>query len=305
MRVTLVGENDVERQRALHGYVDAFVAEHTDMGLERLDGEEVTYERMVEAVQSLPFLASKKLVVLRVPSKNKEFIEKFEEFIEAVAETNDVLIVEAKLDKRLMYYKQLKKLTEFRDFAVLDAHGVVRYVGEYARSQGGSISQADARYLVERVGIHQLQLQHELDKLLAYSDTVTRASIDLLTDHAPQSKVFALLDAAFAGDATRTMELYKEQRTQQVEPQQIIAMLAWQLHILALAKTAGNQTSDEAARTAKINPFGMQKSMQLARRMTYDKLVTLVRELRELDMQTKSGASAEEAVQFYLLQLSS
>jgi DNA polymerase-3 subunit delta len=302
--VTLAGENDVERQRALRDYVDTFVAEHTDMGLERLDGEEASYERMVEAVQGLPFLASKKLVVLRAPGKNKDFTEQFEAFIEAIAETNDVLIVEPKLDKRLTYYKQLKKLTEFRDFAVLDAHNLVRYVGEYTRSQGGNISQADARHLVERVGVHQLQVQHELDKLINYSQNITRASIDLLTDHAPQSKIFELLDAAFAGNMVRTTQLYKEQRAQQVEPQQIIAMLAWQLHILALAKTAGNRTSDEAARAAKVSPFSMQKSLQLARRLSYEKLVSLVRELRELDAQTKSGASAEEAVQFYLLQLS-
>jgi hypothetical protein len=64
-----------------------------------------------------------------LPVRIKSFTERFEGFLGEVAETNDVLIVESKLDKRLSYYKQLKKLTEFRVFSVLDAHGVVRFAG--------------------------------------------------------------------------------------------------------------------------------------------------------------------------------
>jgi hypothetical protein len=51
--ITLTGENDVLRQEALRQITAEFLAEHGDMGLERLDGEEVSYERMHEAVQSL------------------------------------------------------------------------------------------------------------------------------------------------------------------------------------------------------------------------------------------------------------
>ena len=50
------------------------------MGLQRIDGEEVEYDAIREALESLPFLASKKLVVLRAPSANKEFVEKVETF---------------------------------------------------------------------------------------------------------------------------------------------------------------------------------------------------------------------------------
>lgn len=292
------------RQGELRQLVEAFVTAHSDMGLERLDGEEVSYERMVEAVQSLPFLASRKLVVLRAPGKNKDFTENFEKFIDEVADTNDVLIVESKLDKRLSYYKQLKKLTEFREFRMLDAHGVVRFASEYVKGEGGVLSAADARYLVERVGANQLLVQHEIDKLLAYDTQVSRANIDMLTDASPQSTIFELLDSAFAGNTQRAMKLYKEQRTLGEEPQKIIAMLAWQLHILAVVKTAGERPTDAVAREAKLSPFVVQKSAGLARRLTLARLKELVTELRVLDQRTKTdGTLPDEAVQYYLLSL--
>ena len=295
------------RQQALRQLVDSFVAEHSDMGLERLDGEEADYTRMLGAAQSLPFLAARKLLVLRAPGANKEFAEKLATFAAEVAETNDVVLVEPKLDKRLSYYKQLKKLTDFREFAVLDAAGLARYLAGYAAQHGGSLSTADARLLIDRVGLNQLTLQHELDKLLAYDPKVTRASIELLTERTPQSSIFELLDAAFAGDAKRAMQLYDEQRSLRVEPQQIIAMLVWQLHILAIAKTAGaSRSADTIAKEAKLSPFTVRKSQSLARRITVQQLKQLISDLRVFDVRLKSqGLNADEVVRYYLLQLAS
>lgn len=305
MITTLTGENDVLRQEALRQIMAEYVAEHTDIGLERLDGEEVDYARMHEAAQSLPFLASRKLVVLRSPSTNKEFAEHFEQFVADVPETNDVVLVEPKLDKRLSYYKQLKKMTDFQEFTALDDNGLIRYLVEYAKRQGGSISAGDARLLVDRVGVNQLVLQHEIDKLLAFDPKVARASIELLTERTPQSSIFELLDAAFAGDTRRAMQLYGEQRDLRVEPQQIMAMLVWQLHILAIAKAAGTRRTESVAKEAKLSPYTVRKSVELARRITAPRLKQLISELRGFDVRLKSEPmSADEVVRYYLLNLS-
>lgn len=289
-----------EARRAVAG----FEKEYGDMAVERLDGEEATYERMAEAAQSLPFLATRKLVVLRAPGANKEFAEKFEAFITGVSETNDVIIVEPKLDKRLSYYKQLKKLTDFKEFAVLDANGLARFAADYAKEQGGSLSSSDARLLVERTGTNQLGLQQELDKLLAFSASITRESIENLTEKTPQSSMFELLDAAFAGDAKRTMRLYDEQRALKVEPQQVIAMLSWQLYILAVVKTAKGRSAEDIAREARLNPFVVRKTLALVRGISLVRLKELITSLREFDVRTKTeGIIADEAVRYYLLQL--
>jgi hypothetical protein len=72
--MTLTGENDVARQADLRRLVASFVAEHTDMGLGETGRRRgFLTNAWSRAVQSLPFLASRKLVVLRAPSKNKEF----------------------------------------------------------------------------------------------------------------------------------------------------------------------------------------------------------------------------------------
>lgn len=284
--------------------VTAFVQNHDEMGLERLDGEESEYDRIQEALTSLPFLADKKLIVLRNGSLNKKFTEQAQALLEQVPETTDVILVEPKLDKRSAYYKYLKKATDFSESNELDANGLGRWLVERAASGGGSLSMSDAHFLVDRVGAVQQLLANELDKLLLYEPNITRQAIELLTEPAPQSTIFELLEAAFAGNGKRTMALYEEQRALKVEPQQIIAMLAWQLHMVALAKAAGKRTPDQAAKEAKVSPFVFKKSAGIARKLDNGEVRQLIASLLTIDTRLKrESIDADEAVQQYLLRI--
>lgn len=304
MVLVLTGENSFMLQAELRRVVDGFVTEHTDVALEQLDGEEVAFDRMREALQSLPFLASKKLVVLRSASANKEFIESSEALLEDLSETTDVVIVEPKLDKRTAYYKYLKKQTEFHEYQELDVPGLAGWLVTFAAELGGTLQRKDAVYLVERVGANQQLLSNDLRKLVDYSPNVTRQTIDLLTDKTPQSTIFELLDAALAGKSKQALELYKEQRAMKVEPQQILALLGWQLHVLALVKTAGERDAADIAREAKINPYVVRKSQGIARRMTLAQVKKLVHDTLTLDIRLKSESiDADEAFQNLILTL--
>jgi DNA polymerase-3 subunit delta len=304
MNTTLTGENAFALGHELRKLVDAFVAEHGDLALERLDGEEVDFGRLREAATGLPFLASKKLVLLRTPGKNKQFLEGFEQLFGEVPETNDIIIVEPKLDKRLAYFKFLKKNTDFKEFPELDLNGLAKWLVDAAKEINGTISLSDARYLAERVGQNQQLLSNELEKLVLYNPKVTRQTIDLLTDPAPQSTVFELLEAAFAGNARKTLQLYGEQRALKVEPQQIVAMLAWQLHVLAVLKAAGDRPADQIAKDAKLNPFVARKSQGIARKLTPTELKKLISDLLEIDAASKrTSIDVDEALQNYLIQL--
>ena len=304
MIVTVTGPNDLLRRDELVALTSAFEAEFGDMAIERFDGEETTAERMRESIQSMPFLSPKKLVVLREPGKQKAFAEAITDILQDAGDTTDLIIYEPKLDKRGSYYKTLKKATDFREFSDLDMRGLATWAVDYAKHQGGSLSNSDATFLVNRVGPNQQMLRSELQKLLAYDAAINKESIELLTEPLPQSTVFELLDAAFAGKTQYAFELYQEQRALKVEPQAIIAMLAWQLHVLAVVKAAGTRSPDHIAKEAKLNPFVIRKSQAVTRRLSLSQIKTLIADLLTLDLQLKRSAlDADEALQFYLLKL--
>lgn len=305
MITTITGVNDFLRTTELEALIGQFVAKHGEIGLERLDGEEASYQRMYDAITGLSFLSPQKLIVLRSPSANKTFSENAEQLLRDIPETTDVILVEPTLDKRTNYYKFLKAATDFREFGELDANGLATWAVAYVKTEQGSLSLSEARFLVERVGTNQQLLKSELDKLLLYDPELSRQNIERMTEATPQSTIFELLEAAFAGNTKKAVTLYAEQRALKVEPQQIVAMLAWQLHVLAVVKTAGERTPDEIAREAKLNPFVVRKSSAIARTLTLAEIKKLIHNALLLDIRLKSESiDADDALQLYLLSLS-
>lgn len=305
MIITLTGSNDYMLGRALAELRQDFIKEHTDMGLETYNGEDIDPKQLPAILQALPFLVAKRCIILRQPSAQKTVQETLEQNLDNLPDTTELIIVEPTLDKRTSYYKALQKQTDFREFKELDEHGLSRWLVDQAVSENATLSQSDAHYLVQRVGTNQLLLANELKKLASYKPAVTRQTIDLLTEPAPQSSIFDLLDAALAGNQKKTLQLYHEQRQQKVEPLAIMGMLAWQLHILALVKTAGSRSQADIAREAKVSPYVLSKTAGIAQKHSLTNIKSWVHEGSQLDIRLKrQPIDADEAMITYLLSFS-
>jgi DNA polymerase-3 subunit delta len=306
MIITLTGSNDYELTQALRQLRERFVAEYTDMGLEAYDGQDIDPKLIPGILQALPFLVAKRMIIFRQPSTQKAVQDMLEQFLGQVSDTTELIIVEPKLDKRTSYYKTLQKQTDFREYKALDERQLAQWLAQEVKANSGALSLADATYLVQRVGPNQMLLANEIQKLLDYQSQITRASINELTEPTPQSSVFDLLDAALAGNQKKTVQLYHEQRQQKVEPLAIMGMLAWQLHILALVKTAGDRNAGAIASQAKVSPYVVGKTQSAVRRCSLEQVKTWVHQAAKLDVQLKSRPiDADEAVINYLLSLSS
>jgi len=245
------------------------------------------------------------MIIFRQPSAQKIVQEALEQLLDSVTDTTDLVIVEPKVDKRTSYYKALQKKTDFREFKELDERQLAQWLVNQAKLDHGNLSSADALYLVRRVGANQLLLANEVQKLLSFQSDITRQTIDELTEPTPQSSVFDLLDAALNGNRQKTVELYHEQRQQKVEPLAIMGMLAWQLHILALVKAAGERSAGAIASEGKVNPYVVSKTQQVARNCSLGQVKRWVQNAARLDVRLKSQPiDADEAVINYLLQLS-
>lgn len=304
MIITLAGNNRFLLKQAIDEKTQAFIDKQGDLGLERVDAEEASFERVKESLLGLPFLADKKLVVVSRIETNKQLLENLEHIIDTIPEMTDVILVISKLDKRAKYYKYLQKNTEFIEYGDQDEQALARWLVERANNEGGKLSREDALYLINRLGTNHAILQQELDKLMLFSPDVTRTMIDEQTEAQPQSTVFELLDAAFAGNHKKAMKLYDEQRKLRVEPLAILGMVAWQLHILALVATAKDKQPGDIAKEAKVHPFVVNKSRGLLKNLSYSHLKQLINRALELDIRLKSQAiEADDALRHFLLSI--
>lgn len=302
--ITLTGDNDFARHAALQTLTQQFIEAEGDLAVERISADDTEFVRIEEALTSLPFLSNKKMVVLSSPAASKPLAEHIDQLLAGLPETTELIMYEPKFDRRSSLYKVLKKLTDFREFAALDHAALSRWVVEAAAARSSKISSSDARYLVDRVGMNQQLLENEIEKLSLSGPEIDRATIDDLTEASPQSTIFQLLDAAFAGQSARAMQLYDEQRQMRVEPQQVVAMFTWQLLAMAIVKTGGSRPAAEIARASKLNPYVVGKMQTLVRGLTRDRLVQLIDELLSIDRRSKRQAiDLDEALRYFVLQL--
>jgi DNA polymerase-3 subunit delta len=304
MTTTITGSNFYLMRRRLGELTEKFVKQHGELALERIDAETAEPSTILEAIQSLPFLANRKLVLLRGLGANKTASGQIEQFIDAAGDSCDVIFYELLPDKRTSYFKVLKSKTQLEEFDELDQRGLAAWLAEQAKKQGGQLSLGDANYLVERVGASQELLASELEKLLIYDAEISRESIDLLTVKTPQSKVFDLLDAAFGGNKKRALELYAEQRAQKVEPQFIMGMIAWQLELIALAHLGRGKTAIQIAKDAGVSPYPVQKAQRLADKLDRQKLTEMINTAAEFDYKSKTVTfDLDEALKTYIVTL--
>jgi DNA polymerase-3 subunit delta len=304
MVIALVGNNSFSLRSRLNELVGTFVNKHGELALEKIDAEEVDVQVILDALQNLPFLATKKMVVVRGLAANKLDTEKIEQIIAAAGDDTDLILYEPVIDKRTAYFKTLKSKTQLEEFNELDAHGLARWLVEEAKKRGGELSTVDASYLVDRVGTNQALISNELDKLITYKSKISRESIDLLTDALPQSKVFDLLDAAFSGKKAVALELYEQQRALKVEPQAILAMVAWQLQLLALTKYADGKSTATIAKDVGMNPYPISKAANLAHKLDDEKFNNMVDFAFEIDLKSKTTSlDLDEALKTYIISL--
>ncbi|HEY1644919.1 MAG TPA: DNA polymerase III subunit delta [Candidatus Saccharimonadales bacterium] len=286
MVITLTGDNqyliDAEISKLKIG-LDA-----DGLSVTKINAQEVSLEDLKMELSSYSLFSEQRLIILYVPSKVKGFDEYIEEASSNLADQTTVVIVEPTLDKRKTYYKYLQAKTDFRQFAQLSGAALTKWAEDYVKELGGSISPGDTAYLIDRVGDDQLLLSQEITKLILYSEDINRTTIDLLTEQSASSTIFELLDAAFSLNSKKALNIYTEQRLQKVEPEQILAMISWQLNTLALYMTSKNLSSSQITSGSGLSPYTLSKARQIAAKLVFSDLKRLVGDLSSLDLRSKT-----------------
>lgn len=298
MATVLTGKNTHLLQQYLNSEIDAFVDASGD-SIERFDVSEMSsIDDIIDSVRSISFLEPRKLVIVRNFGQSKDLMEKIDQLIDTTADTTELLLVDQKLDKRTSSFKVLKKISDVKEFKQLESYDLEKWLVNEAGEAGGTLSQTDSRYMVERVGQDQQLLKSELDKLLTNSTEITRDSITKLVDATPQSQVFSLLDALFKGKADTAWELFLDQRAQGEEPHKILAMITWQLQQLTMAVYVPGGSKSRLVE-AGVSSYSAQKSLDMAKYIDKATIKSMIKELADIDALSKTNADIESALAVY------
>lgn len=299
-----VGNNWFGIKSALDKEVSEFLKKHDGINIEKIYCPETDFNSVKSALFSVSLFSEDKLVILDKLSFHKQVTDDVKCFLDAVPESTRLIIVESDIDKRSSYYKTLKKHPNFEEYSQLDENGLVKWVIEFVNSKSGKISSVDARYLVSRVGLDQINLENELTKLLQYNQNIDKNSIDINTDEIPTSTIFSLVDTAFSGNLEKAMRFYDEQRAMKVEPQAIFGMLVWQMHVVAVVACASNANTSKLSAETGISSYVMDKSKRIADKMGKAKIIEYLDFIADIEKTSRKQAyNFDDAMRLAIVKL--
>jgi DNA polymerase III subunit delta len=296
------GNNEFLKDEKINSIIAEFESINSSLSVDKFNGEEINVEKFVDAISTTPFFTEKKLVVIKNLGANKLITEKAEMLLSLIAPTTDLIIVEKKYEAKSNLHVYLKKHSEFSNFKDLEERELTKWIGEYVKRKNGDISHVLAIQLIERVGTNQLILASELDKLLLFNPSITKAAIEELTEFSPHSLIFSMLDAALSGDLEKMLKYYDEQKLQGMEPLAIMGMITWQLYNLALTQSAGTASIDEIVSKTKMKPYSIKKNQASLRGISRKQLIAIIDKAVETDKKIKTSlVDPDDAIKNLLL----
>ncbi|HIA92297.1 TPA: DNA polymerase III subunit delta [Candidatus Saccharibacteria bacterium] len=290
---------------AIRSHIQELFSKSGLSSITRLDGENIALEEIKQSLNGQSLFSTGSFVVIKNLSKHPNLKDKLAEIIAMVGDETTCIFVEQDIDKRKKFFKDLKKLTTYKEINELNPTQAAEFAKGYANQKERDLSSADAAYLVSRVGAEQSRLANELDKLFLYSKTIDKKTIDELTEPTLQDSVFNLTDAISAKNSGKALTIYQSLRQQQVHPMEIMGTLSWHLHTVTQIFYLKNQGSaQQIARAVGLHPFVVEKNLRSVQSLSHGRLKEIINFAIEADESLKTKSlNPDDVVEALLIKL--
>ena len=287
-----VGENLYTLEKELQRWKKAFISKHGSENFLELSGKDSSVSELLDAVSVMPFIAEKRLVVIRgIPRIEKD---DYKSFVASIHPQTLVVIVDPKPDKRLGITKEVLSTSQEKLFNPLTPSELYSWASSLVEEQGSSIDRSTFDFLVSITGSDQWTLDAELKKLTSHANSspVTRSHVDLLSIPSGEKVVWRLTELLGSRRADEAMQFLHRQLERGEDPYGLWVILLGMVKNLVLAWSAvqeGNTDERSIASAFSIHFLTVRGVLPLAKSMNRARITKLVTWCSDADIGLKSG----------------
>ena len=299
----LFGSDEFAISRKLKDFDSDFTdPTSADMNTARLDARSMSENDLNTAVNAMPFLAKRRLVLLANPSakyNNATARKKFLEFAEKAPETTRLVMYEsveprdAEKHWLVKWAEKNSKSIQTKAFMLPRLKDMTGWIVNETKNQGGQIEPRAAEMLKDMVGVDTRQAGMEIAKLLAYVNwrrQVRADDVEAVCIVTSQQSVFDFVDALSNGNGKSAQHLL-HRLLETEEPFSVWGMVVRQFRYLIQAREIldGRGNKDDMARAVQIHPFVAEKAIQQAARYSMESLESIYHRLLKIDEGVKTS----------------
>jgi DNA polymerase III subunit delta len=283
-----------------------------DLNLVTLDGAEATASELISQIETMPFLADKRLIFIEnLPEAGKASVkeggesseeeetkgdgQRLADYLEKIPETSVVVFVQPKPDKRKGLYKKIIHFATVKEFKPLQPAALVQWIRQQAATYKASISAKVAEHLAETAGHDLWRLDQEVKKLASFMEgkPISVEAIDQLVTPSLEANIFHFTDALGAKDSRKAIRSLHRIIAAGENLRQTFYMIVRQfrllLQVVAYLQNYPNTTAPNLASSLKMNPFVARNTLGQAKHFKMAELKASYQKLLEIDLALKTS----------------
>ncbi len=207
----IFGKEDLLLERALRRLKDMLAAEgDADFDFDTFAGESAHADDVIAAANTLPFMASRRLVIVRDADKmSADELGVLAAYAADPSPTACLVLAATSIAKNMKIYKAVDALGGVSEYAAPKKSELPGWVVALFKTKGRSLDRDGAEALVGAVGKDLRRLESEADKIIAFAGdklALGREDVEAVVTETAPTTVFEFLDALGARDAAAALE---------------------------------------------------------------------------------------------------
>lgn len=287
-----------------------------------LDGKNTTFDNLVNTCETLPFMAPKKIVILKdmaqLFDKENNDLKDLYDYLDNLGNHLCLILVDSsnELKKTTKIYKYYNKNNKVVEFAKLKGKELSQWIERITKKNKVNISFSDINYFIQHstylsrnVNSTLYDLENELTKVMSYSKNgeIVKDDIDLVMIKSLDNNIFDLLSAINRGDIDSSLSIFNEIFLLNEPIQKILFMISRQMRLMLgynIYRSKG-YTDGEIIEKMQIKPYEYQKISTQARGFSIKELEENLNLLLDVDKKLKTTPTDEKIeMEILLIRLS-
>jgi DNA polymerase III subunit delta len=315
------GEDDFSSSEAIKPLIEAVGTEDMrDSNITTIEGARFSIDRFGAAAMVVPFLADRRLVIVRgllgtaegqrgarrgrkAKAEDEGPAAGLTKLLPDLPPSTDVVFIDGKTSSANSILTAIKglgsELVKAREYSPMRRDSLGEWIRDRAAQKGANVEPQAIAELAEIVGPNLWALNGEIEKLAIYvgDRPITLADVQSLVAGNREASVFELVDAIMDKRPGAALEVCETLLDSGATGPYLISMIARQARMVAVAQDLAARKvpqNEWAQRIGTSSDFVVRKTSEQARRFSPDAVRGLYRLLLETDIAMKTSDTTDE-----------
>lgn len=282
-----------------------------------IEGKDSNIDMLINACETLPFMSSKKIVILKdisglLEKESKESEDQLYKYLDDLGSYLILIAIENDLKKTSKIYKYFNKSNSAVEFSNLKGKDLNNWIEKILKKNKKHMNFSNLNFFTQQTAytsrnseLTLYDLENELLKLINYSsgEEITKEDISKVLIKSIDTNIFDLLAAINRGDSHSSLVIFNDMYMQNEPIQKILVMITRQIRLMLGYKLYRNKGYGEGETQDKlgIKSFEYSKISSQSRAFTIIQLQETLDKILTLDRQLKSTSVDEKILMEMLI----